>query len=161
MWESGATGPTNGPPRTNLDGRWRRLGPGRADTAPPGAGRAARPGGKGDRPRYTPPMNDNQPPWPRPAQYKTKVDGTGGLVRVVLVGEPHDGRELFIDEKELPEEIYASPRGDAFEWWPARVKDVMARTAVGGDPAAPPVHYILRIPDDTLEPLFVSDEKAR
>jgi hypothetical protein len=36
----------------------------------------------------------------------------------------------------------------------------MARTAVGGDPAAPPVRYVLDIPDDTQEPRFVLDEDA-
>jgi len=106
-------------------------------------------------------MTEDTPPWPRPAEYKTRVDGRGGLIRVVLVGEPHDGRELFMDELDLPVEIYTSPRSDAFEWWPAAVKDEMSRTAVGGDPSAPPVRYILRVPDDTGEPLFVSDTKAR
>jgi hypothetical protein len=105
-------------------------------------------------------MSETTPRSPRPAEFKTIVDGRGGLVRVVLVGVPHDGRELFIDEQDLPEEIYTSARADAFEWWPARVKEVMARTAVGGDPAAPPVRYILDIPYDTQEPRFVSDAEA-
>lgn len=106
-------------------------------------------------------MNPEPIPLPRPAEFKTRVDGRGGLVRITLVGEPHDGRELFIDEKDLPGEIYTSARADAFEWWPARLKDAMDRTAVGGDPDAPPVRYVLRIPDDTREPLFVSDAEAR
>jgi hypothetical protein len=106
-------------------------------------------------------MNSDTPPWPRPAEYKTKADGRGGLIRVVLVGEPHDGRELFMDELELPEVIYTSADPGAFEWWPERVKDMMDRTALGSDPDRPPVQYILRIPDDTQEPLFVSAEKAR
>jgi hypothetical protein len=97
----------------------------------------------------------------RPAKYKTQVDGRGGLVRVTLVGEPHDGRELFIDEQDLPAEIYVSPRSDAFEWWPARLKDAMDRTSLASDPAAPPVRYVLRIPDDTREPLFIADAEAR
>jgi hypothetical protein len=103
---------------------------------------------------------DTDPP-PRPAEFKTRVDGRGGLVRIKLVGEPHDGRELFIDEKDLPGEIYTSSRADAFEWWPARLKDVMERTALGADAEAPPVRYVLRIPDDTREPLFVSAIEAR
>jgi hypothetical protein len=78
-----------------------------------------------------------------------------------MVGEPHDGRELFIDEKELPPEIYTSPRPDAFEWWPASLKDAMDRTALGVDADAPPARYVLRIPDDTHEPLFISDAEAR
>jgi hypothetical protein len=105
-------------------------------------------------------MTTDEPQLPRPAEYKTQVDGRGGLVRVTLVGEPHDGHELFIDEKDLPAEIYASSRPGAFEWWPARLKDVMARTAPGGDAESPPVHYILRIPDNTREPLYVSDTEA-
>jgi hypothetical protein len=100
-------------------------------------------------------------PAPRPAEFKTQVDGRGGLVRVVLVGEPHDGRELYIDEQDLPAEIYTTADPSAFEWWPASLKDAMARTPMAGDPAAPPVRYVLRIPDDTREPLFVSDTEAR
>jgi hypothetical protein len=106
-------------------------------------------------------MSDVALPPPRPAEFKTKVDGRGGLVRVTLVGEPHDGHELFIDEKDLPPEIYTSPRPDAFEWWPASLNDAMAETALGRDAAAPPVRYVLRIPDDTREPIFVSDTEAR
>ena len=105
--------------------------------------------------------NETPPPEPKPAEFKTQVDGRGGLVRVTLVGEPHDGHELYIDELELPPEIWTSPRSDAFEWWPAGLKDVMERTSVGGDQEAPPVRYILRIPDDTREPLLVSDTEAR
>ena len=104
-------------------------------------------------------MNRDPSPPPRPAEFKTKVDGRGGLVRVTLVGEPHDGRELFIDEKELPPEIYAAPRPDAFEWWPANLKEAMDQTALGVD--GPPVRYVLRIPDDTREPLFIADAEAR
>lgn len=106
-------------------------------------------------------MTAEPPPLPRPAEYKTKVDGRGGLVRVTLVGEPHDGHELFIDEKDLPAEIFASSRPGEFEWWPARLNEVMDHTALGRDAESPPVHYVLRIPDDTHEPLFVSDTEAR
>jgi hypothetical protein len=98
---------------------------------------------------------------PKPAEFKTQLDGRGGLVRVKLVGEPHDGRELFIDELDLPPEIYTSARPDAFEWWPAGLNDVMDRTPAAGEPAGPPVRYVLRIPDDTREPLLVADAEAR
>ena len=98
---------------------------------------------------------------PKPAQFKTQVDGRGGLVRVRLIGEPHDGRELFIDELDLPPEIYTSARPDAFEWWPPGLKDAMDRTSLADDPQAPPVRYVLRIPDDTREPLFIADTEAR
>jgi hypothetical protein len=100
-------------------------------------------------------------PGPRPAEFKTQLDGRGGLVRVRLVGEPHDGRELFIDELDLPAEIYTSARPDGFEWWPARLKGVMDGKRVAQDPAGPPVRYVLRVPDDTREPLFVADTEAR
>ena len=100
-------------------------------------------------------------PPPKPAEFKTRTDGRGGLIRVRLVGEPHDGRELYIDELDLPVEIYTSPQADAFEWWPPDVRDVMDRSALGSDPARPPVRYVLRVPDDTHEPLYVSDTEAR
>jgi hypothetical protein len=107
-------------------------------------------------------MSASEPlPPPRPAEFKTKADGRGGLVRVRLVGEPHDGRELYIDELDLPPEIYTSSRPGTFEWWSATVNDAMSQTALASDPAAPPVRYVLRIPDDTREPLFVSDAEAR
>ena len=48
-----------------------------------------------------------------------------------------------------------------FEWWGPGVKADMERTAVGSDAAAPPIHYALRIPPDTQEPLFVSDDQVR
>ena len=98
---------------------------------------------------------------PRPAEFKTRADGRGGLIKVTLAGEPHDGRALYIDELDLPPEIWTTPAGVAFQWWPPGVKDVMDRTAVGSNPTAPPVHYTLRIPEDTGEPLYVSDTKAR
>lgn len=98
---------------------------------------------------------------PRPAEFKTRADGRGGLIKVTLAGEPHDGRALYIDELDLPPEIWTTPASLPFEWWPPAVKDVMARTAVGSDPTAPTVHYVLRIPEETGEPLYVSDTKAR
>ena len=107
-------------------------------------------------------MSASEPtPPPKPAEFKTKADGRGGLVRVTLVGEPHDGRELYIDELDLPPEIYTTSRPETFEWWSATVNDVMSQTALASDPATPPVRYVLRIPDDTREPLFVSDAEAR
>jgi hypothetical protein len=98
---------------------------------------------------------------PRPAEFKTQSDGRGGLIKVTLVGDPHDGRVLYIDELELPAELYTSGAGRPFEWWPPGVNDAMNRTAIGSDPIAPPVHYRLRVPEETGEPLYVSDEKAR
>jgi hypothetical protein len=103
----------------------------------------------------------DEPFVPRPAEFKTSADGRGGLIKVTLVGEPHDGHELYIDELDLPPEIWTTPAGRPFEWWPPDVAEVMAGTAVGSDPAAPPVRYILRIPDDTREPVYLSATKAR
>ena len=103
----------------------------------------------------------DQPFVPRPAAFKTTVDGTGGLILVTLVGEPHDGHELYIDELDLPPEIWTSGPGHAFEWWPPDVRAVMDETALGSDPVAPPVRYVLRLPDDTGAPLYVSDAEAR
>ena len=100
-------------------------------------------------------------PSPRPPEFKTRTDGRGGLVRVMLVGEPHDARELYIDELDLPAEIWTTPAGMRFEWWGPGAKADMERTAVGSDAAAPPIHYALRIPPDTQEPLFVSDDQVR
>lgn len=98
---------------------------------------------------------------PRPAEFKTRVEGRGGLIKVVLVGEPHDGRALYIDELDLPPEIWTTPAGMGFQWWPPAVKDQMDRTPVGSSQTNPPVHYRLRIPEDTGEPLYVSDLEAR
>jgi hypothetical protein len=102
-------------------------------------------------------MNEEAPNWPRPAEFKRQADGTGGLVRAVLVGSPHDGRELFMDELELPAVIYATPDPAAFEWWPDRLHDQMRRLAIGSDPDNAPVRYALRIPDDTREPQYVAE----
>ena len=104
---------------------------------------------------------DPPAPGPRPAEFKTRLDGRGGLVLVRLVGEPHEGRELFIDEMDLPDEIYTSSRPDAFEWWPAGLAAAMDATSLARDPAGPPVRYVLRVPDDTREPLLVADAEAR
>jgi hypothetical protein len=104
---------------------------------------------------------DDAIPGPAPTGFKTQVDGRGGLVRVTMVGEPHDGRMLYIDEQDLPDEIYTSRRTDRFEWWPARLRDTMDQSALARDPAGPPVRYVLRIPDDTREPLFIADAEAR
>jgi hypothetical protein len=98
---------------------------------------------------------------PKPAEFKTRADGRGGLIRVTLVGEPHDGRALYMDELDLLPEILTSPVGRPFEWWSPGVDDVIARSAVGSGSDAPPVRYILRIPDDTGEPLYVSAAEAR
>lgn len=98
---------------------------------------------------------------PRPAEFKTVSDGRGGLIKVTLVGDPHDGHELYIDELDLPPEIWTSGTGHPFEWWPPAVREAMAATALGSDPAAPPVRYTLRIPEDTREPLYLSDSEAR
>jgi hypothetical protein len=102
-------------------------------------------------------MTDQAPNWPRPAEYKTQADGRGGLVRAVLVGQPHDGRELFIDELELPPEIYTTGDPASFEWWPARLKDVMDRLPIGSGAASAPVRHVLRIPGDTREPQYVAE----
>lgn len=104
-------------------------------------------------------MTSSHPFQPRPAEYKSVMDGLGGLVRIPLVGGLHDGRELFIDEPEIPDEIFASPR-QPFEWWPARLADVMARTALGSDPLAPPIRYVLRVDDDAGEPRFIAEPAA-
>jgi hypothetical protein len=104
---------------------------------------------------------DEQPFIPRPADFKTTVDGTGGLILVTLVGDPHDGRELYIDELDLPPEIWTTGAGRPFEWWPPQVQAAMAATPTGSDAEAPPVRYVLRVPDDTGAPLYVADSEAR
>jgi hypothetical protein len=106
-------------------------------------------------------MTTPPPDQPRPPEYKTRADGRGGLLRARLVGEPHDGRELFIDELDLPDEIYTTPTADRFEWWPAQLQPDMERLAGGAPGTAPPVRYVLRIPDDTREPLFIAAAEAR
>ena len=94
---------------------------------------------------------------PRPAEYKSTMDGLGGLVRLPLEGGLHAGRELFIDEPDVPTEIFTTPRSEPFEWWPASLRDEMAATELGGDPNAPPIRYVLNVNDETREPRFVAD----
>ena len=98
-------------------------------------------------------MDDLRPP-PRPADYKTVMDGLGGLVRIPLVGGLHAGRELFIDESEVPDDIWTTPRTEQFQWWPQRLREAMAATELGSDPSAPPQHYVLSIDTDSGEPSF-------
>ena len=105
-------------------------------------------------------MDDSRPFQPRPAEYKSVMDGHGGLVRIPLVGGLHEGRDLYIDEPDVPTEIFATPRREPFEWWPARLNDVMAQTTLGNDPLAPPIRYILRVDDETREPSFVAEPGA-
>ena len=103
-------------------------------------------------------MNDDARPFqPRPAEYKTEMDGSGGLVRIPLEGGRHDGRELFMDETEVPEVILTTPRRDRFEWWTEAVAGSMAATELGADPADPPIRYDLRIDPDTREPRYVAE----
>jgi hypothetical protein len=106
-------------------------------------------------------MNDERPFQPRPADYKRVIDGLGGLVRVPLSGGLHEGRELYIDEPDIPEEIFVTPRREPFEWWPARLRDAMAATTLGGDPAAPPLRYLLTVDPTTREPAFVAQPEDR
>jgi hypothetical protein len=105
-------------------------------------------------------MSTDFPP-PRPAVFKARADGRGGLIRVTLVGGEHDGRELYIDELDLPAEMWTTPAGKRFEWWGPDVRRDMERAPVASDPAAPPAHYVLRIPEDSREPLFVCDDQVR
>ncbi len=102
-------------------------------------------------------MNDDARYSPRPADYKSTMDGLGGLVRIPLEGGPHQGEELFIDEPDVQPEIYASPDPGAFSWWPADRHEIMTKTALGGDPANPPTRYVLRVDDATRQPRYVPD----
>ena len=102
-------------------------------------------------------MNDERPFQSRPADFKTTMDGLAGLVRIPLSGGLHAGRELYIDEPDVPSEIFATGRAEPFEWWPARVHDAMARTPVGSDRAAPPIRYVLRVDQATREPRYVAE----
>ena len=104
-------------------------------------------------------MDDTRPFQHRPADFKTEMDGLGGLVRIPLEGGLHEGRELYIDEREVPPEIWATPNREPFEWWPERLKDAMARTALGSDPEAPPIHYVLEVSEDTREPRYVAQDR--
>jgi hypothetical protein len=105
-------------------------------------------------------MDDARPFQPRPAEFKTEMDGLGGLVRIPLEGGLHEGRELYIDEPEVPPEIWTTPRREPFEWWPERLNDAMSRTALASDPDAPPIHYVLTISEKTREPRYVAEERA-
>jgi hypothetical protein len=93
---------------------------------------------------------------PRPATFKTVMDGLGGLVRIPLVGGLHEGRELFIDEAEVPAEIFTTPRREPFEWWSARLRETMSNTELARDPVAAPMRYVLRVDVETSEPRFVA-----
>lgn len=104
-------------------------------------------------------MSDEVAP-PQPGEFKTKANGQGGLVRATLVGAPHDGRALYMDELELPTELWTTGTPGAFEWWRPELREVMAALPIGNDPAAPPVRYVLRIPDDTREPIYVAEPEA-
>ena len=57
----------------------------------------------------------------------------------------------------MPSEIFTTPRKEPFEWWPARLRDAMASSALGNDPDAPPIRYVLRVDDSTRKPSFVAD----
>jgi hypothetical protein len=105
-------------------------------------------------------MSDEGRFQPRPAEYKTTMDGQGGLIRVPLEGGLHDGRELYMDEREVPEEIFTTPNAEPFEWWPERLREAMSRTALAGDPDKPPIRYVLRVADDTREPRFVAEGES-
>lgn len=105
-------------------------------------------------------MNDERPFQPRPGDYKTTMDGLGGLVRVPLEGGLHEGRELFIDEPDVPAEIYVTPRAEPFEWWPARLSADMAATALGGDPESPPQRYVLTVDAETREPRYLAERRS-
>lgn len=83
------------------------------------------------------------------------MDGSGGLVRIPLDGGLHDGRELYIDERDVPAEIWTTPRSEPFEWWPEHLRNAMSATALGNDPDAPPIHYFLRVSEETREPRYV------
>jgi hypothetical protein len=104
-------------------------------------------------------MTTDLPFQPRPAEYKRSMDGLGGLVRVPLVGGLHAGRELYIDEPEVPEVIFTTPDREPFQWWPATLRDEMAATSLGSDPDRPPIRYALRITEDTREPSFVPESE--
>ena len=101
------------------------------------------------------------PVLPATPRIQDAADGRGGLVRVTLVGEPHDGRELYIDELDLPAEIWTTPPGCASSGGAPESRRTWSGRRWGQTPAAPPIHYALRIPPDTQEPLFVSDDQVR
>ncbi len=103
---------------------------------------------------------DERPRFPdesRPADWKTALDGQGGLVQVRLVGPPHDGRSLFMDEHDLPSVIYTTGTPDRFEWWTERAQEAMVHLPAGSDPAAPPVRHVLRVAEESRVPTFESE----
>lgn len=107
-------------------------------------------------------MNDDARPFqPRPAEYKTEMDGLGGLVRIPLEGGRHHGRELFMDETEVPAAILTTPRQAPFEWWTDAIAESMGATELGSDPMDPPGRYVLEIAPDTREPRYVAVEGDR
>jgi len=92
----------------------------------------------------------------QPANFKTACDGGGGLVRVRLVGPPHDGRALYIDELDLPAVIYTTTTPEYFEWWPERTQ--RAREEAGGAATRQAGRrHILRIAEDSRIPTFESE----
>jgi hypothetical protein len=100
------------------------------------------------------------PDEPQPGEFKTACDGRGGLVRVRLVGPPHAGRSLYIDELDLPSVIWTTGTPERFEWWTERQHEHLARLPAGSDAAAPPVRHRLVVPDETREPVFKSEAAA-
>lgn len=105
-------------------------------------------------------MSDEGRFQPRPAAYKTAMDGLPGLVRIIVDGGLHAGRELYIDEAEVPPEIYVTPKAEPFEWWPARLREAMAATALGGDPENPPTRYVLTTDAASGEPRYVPESDS-
>ena len=97
---------------------------------------------------------------PQPGEFKTACDGTGGLVRVRLIGPPHEGRSLYMDELDLPSAIWTTATPGRFEWWTDRQHEAMRRLPIGSDPSAPPVRHALVVADDTRQPVFQSERSV-
>ena len=100
------------------------------------------------------------PDEPQPVEFKIACDGTGGLVRVRLIGPPHEGRSLYIDEQDLPSAIWTTATPERFEWWTDRQHEAMSRLPAGSDPKAPPVRHTLVVPEDTRQPICASERTA-
>lgn len=98
------------------------------------------------------------PDEPQPGEFKTACDGTGGLVRIRLMGAPHEGRSLYIDEQDLPDAIWTTGSADHFEWWTDRQHEAISKLPVGSNPEAPPVRHRLVVADDTRQPTFVAED---
>ncbi len=94
---------------------------------------------------------------PSTRRYKTDDGRPGGLVRLPLEGGLHDGRELFIDEPDVPSEIFTTSASEPFEWWPRDLRETMARQRSAAIRSAPPIRYVLNVDDDTREPRFVAE----